>query len=1076
MFDSFDWQRHMGEFGLAQAMFVTAGLLLIWSGMVCLEGIAPPFLFDGYVFHTSIIVTSVMMVLMSMAAMKDGHITEGVMSLFIGLSCASGSATFLMYGRDMSAFTDLLFSFAIIAFAAVYLSRRKYLPAAAAFLLWFCMVMPAALGLEGAWYGPMRIVSGAGFVAYGILQCRGYLEPAAGRITDIPYELVVIVGFFVMAVHGLLSAMVTYDGAFYVTALILAVIMTCIGLIGVLKGILLEGMFILTYAISCILFSFGSILGGGFIITDTFCAMVIAVCGAAMLLRRQYLPGAAALIMGLAAIPGPLFDQGVCWQIGSSIMAVLLLVYSASRWVLRESNRLKVSARITDDLDRYNHYSDLGRLAITPTMGMFMLSILCMTAVIGLTPLEDALGVGGITSNIMVMIMSVIVLAFSLISMWARMIAETILLMLTGVMTALFVLAEMTFGSSGFIMTNLVMIAGYTTCAMKFYGKKQMWRTSATVVMCICICMSLGTVSPNSGAMLMAGGYAYMAFVTFVSACKKTYVICVEEKKYNLNGIKVRQDPESYARTLVATVGSLAIAMLALVLGYDIADQGSDPAILLVKIIFSVIISGFGLYSLKHGLEAQGLMMHTTSMITLSSSILAVLGIPDSGLFSLLMSFIFLPLTYSFAKAKNWIAASVNAILFLVFSFGYFITDAIYLDFGVSAIRVLSCVMAISACLSYETDERIYSSLHRFTDIINGKSSSHRSDTSKVVAASHLTIGMLSVWCGLNYVLIASGIGNNVMEYHWVRIVICAFSLLYVRHLLSIGMLTEGMMSLFIGASSMAFSISVAVFDVEGAVALEIIFAIGILMTAILFIIKRSWFLAIAAAGIGVVYMLPVITNTGATYPLGAIALSTGSALVIVSQLGLMLGARGDKILDSTISPVKHAPESDYASLMICTAGMFTAGLLLLMEGLYGLSLSFTVSELFLSAMALCAAAFAIYAGRVDMTLLIMCAAMPAMAVEIAMVMGWNTGMELQILTTLFGSVAALAMYAGGNRPMAFVAAATAILSILGCLTGIWNLCVAGTLIFAVGTIVYAGNKWFGAETGRIPIPALYTR
>ena len=207
--------------------------------------------------------------------------------------------------------------------------------------------------------------------------------------------------------------------------------------------------------------------------------------------------------------------------------------------------------------------------------------------------------------------------------------------------------------------------------------------------------LTIGDIAAQDGQYPFACvGYASLGLTPDEAAAVwKTYKVCVLKKKYELDCPRMHQSPVEYAHSLVSTAGVLMFAILSLVLGYYVID--GDSSLYLVKIVMSVITMGFGLYALSRGIATEGMMMYAVAMITIVTSAAHIVHIPDTEYLGMVVSFVFIPLAYRFAREGDWMMSIASALLFAMFFLGPFVSDAAYLEVIVAVLKAVSCVMAI---------------------------------------------------------------------------------------------------------------------------------------------------------------------------------------------------------------------------------------------------------------------------------------------------------------------------------------------------------------------------------------------
>ena len=333
--------------------------------------------------------------------------------------------------------------------------------------------------------------------------------------------------------------------------------------------------------------------------------------------------------------------------------------------------------------------------------------------------------------------------------------------------------------------------------------------------------------------------------------------------------------------------------------------------------------------------------------------------------------------------------------------------------------------------------------------------------------------GQTYSYLALNYLLVATGHQTDATSYHFVRVTLCMFALLFVLDLLRDGKLTEALMNMYIGLSVLAFSLVTLLFDTGGALPMEIVFAVGIAMTAAIFIFRRNWALATTAGGMAVVYLIPPLTGTAETVPLGVVALIAGAALMVYSMLGAILGEKGERILNRDRARFAVDSGKDYSVLLVATAGMFTASMVGLDSSLFDMSPAFCVPGLFLSAVTCIAALYSMFHGRPGTCIYLLSMALVSATWDAAVILGAEADPHILTIGAFLLLISVFPLVVRGFHVLAATAALSSAVIILGILTGTEIVWTAGLLIYSVVTLIYAVNRWIGGEIGRAPLPTM---
>ena len=231
-----------------------------------------------------------------------------------------------------------------------------------------------------------------------------------------------------------------------------------------------------------------------------------------------------------------------------------------------------------------------------------------------------------------------------------------------------------------------------------------------------------------------------------------------------------------------------------------------------------------------------------------------------------------------------------------------------------------------------------------------------------------MLIGLLMIWAGLNYL-------NSFWDfmevddgaYDVTKLIISAFVLIFSIHMFSRNLVTEGMVVMFTGISSLSFSLGALLLNVQGYEVLDILFSIGIYIAAILFIGRKNYLLGIASLSFAVsISFAYAIKTDGLNVLVGAGLMMSGLFFAYYSFGNLILGETGKNIFHVTQNKISAIAEKDRDRPfeLVIVAGMYTFATLALLVGYEFLFVDYTsvpycVAEFFLS---LAVMSFALYA------------------------------------------------------------------------------------------------------------------
>lgn len=160
-----------------------------------------------------------------------------------------------------------------------------------------------------------------------------------------------------------------------------------------------------------------------------------------------------------------------------------------------------------------------------------------------------------------------------------------------------------------------------------------------------------------------------------------------------------------------------------------------------------------------------------------------------------------------------------------------------------------------------------------------------------LVLAAFVVTGLLLFWSGLNYLnsfYDFMGTGNGA--YNIVKLTITVFVIALGIASTSVGRFTEGISITCIGLSSIAFSITSMVFDVDGLTLLDVLISIPLFISTIIYAHRKQHLRSIASLILGLSLSYPFIADlSGMTEIVGIGTMVSGLLYAYVGMEGLIV-------------------------------------------------------------------------------------------------------------------------------------------------------------------------------------------
>lgn len=353
-------------------------------------------------------------------------------------------------------------------------------------------------------------------------------------------------------------------------------------------------------------------------------------------------------------------------------------------------------------------------------------------------------------------------------------------------------------------------------------------------------------------------------------------------------------------------------------------------------------------------------------------------------------------------------------------------------------------------------------------------------ETTFLSVTAFMLIGLLMIWAGLNYL---NGFWH-FMEvedgaYDVTKSIISAFVLIFSLHMFSRNLVTEGIVVMFTGISSLSFSLGALFLNVQGYEILDIIFSIGIYIAAVLFIYRKNYLLGIACFSFAVSISFAYLIKTdGLNVLVGAGLMISGVFFTYYSFGNLILGETGKNIFCVTQNKkfVGNESDRDRPFELVIIAGLYTFATLVLFVGYQFIFVNYTsvpycVAELFLSLAVMFFAVYALVRGMIPEGIMMFMFGLSCFIFATVVIFGYAPSSLIDIITSLVLGIVGIAFIVRRE----IILSSVSLLFFFGGITeAVFHMYVLGGVfitLMGIFAMYYSVSRWVFMETGKEIFP-----
>ena len=781
---------HETGFNASLALFALMGLLLIWSGfhkIIHLMGMDSG---DCGMYELSKAVLSCFVLILSVICLSRGRTLVAIMSMTIGLS------SFMFFLGDFIAHTDglgildLAFAFPL-ALCSFLIWRRngRFQSAAIAILVMAIVSENLPKGLNLLVSGVLLLMAGLMFIVIAGRGFRGVMRLKPGSYEEGERSSMVLPCLCLGSIQLMMTAIPFETGLADAVGAMSSLMIALMSVSMMMNGSLARGILMFLLSVSDLMWSICGILGS--LLSDLIIPVIVpAVMVVGTILWKT---GDRILSMGSAVLLAMIavclaFESDIAFSLGFAAMSVSMMATAVMEYR-------------TDGVGRDKVPLELERAAPVLTAGMLMLSCLAFLSYVESCPwLIGSYWTGPGCMDALMLSMSIAVLLVSVLAMYARMVTEAMLFILSGVSVLMFTVADMTFGEYSFVIANLFMLIGFSVAAFIFLRRRQYSRCIGTMMLGIAL-----TLGPMDGSeVIQSIGFMGSGLVFLATASKKVYRFCISGDTKVYEGYSNTQSTRQYLILLVESVGMIMMTFLTMIYNFGTVSQSGGPEIQVVRLILASIAMAFGVCGVLSGNKGTGTSLFLVSMYAILSATLSIMGMEMPMLLNIVMAAYTVVGACHNYNSKEYLNMTMTLILMVNFLSGLFTTDTGTIMLLAAVLKIATGLTAITLWIEYETKLRLAPDVW-FTwrkDRISEDPKRNGPGTTR--AAAMLICGMMLIWYGLTKITVS----DYGMPHHIITMALSLSTLLFSASLFIYRMNSTAMALFSVGAACLTMSVA----------------------------------------------------------------------------------------------------------------------------------------------------------------------------------------------------------------------------------------------------------------------------
>lgn len=699
-------------------------------------------------------------------------------------------------------------------------------------------------------------------------------------------------------------------------------------------------------------------------------------------------------------------------------------------------------------------------------LNKFIMSMICLMASLGAT--KQGLEFLGLTNHgfeALMIPLAISALLFVMLSFRNRDITGGIVLLLISMSQLTNTVTSLAFDSPGITWQQVFFVIGFGAAAYIYHKRGQGDKYSASV---ICLTLLFSTLFSDYSDQICGIGYLLCGMMYFMSASQRLYIYCVKKEPTKYLNQHMDETQDEYERMLFGTAGLLCFSILSLFICYYIIDGSESTTLQIVRIVISGVTLVFSLYSIKHGIIDEGVMMLCTSLNMLVFSIAALSGLSEPLIFNVLTSIIDLFLTFKFLQnRKTYVFALISMALFVIFIMEFFFAYAEYMEAVLLLLKILTATVAICSWIEYETGNSPIQFISKITEkySFTPEHLVHGRDLTPLV-----TSGILLLWLGSNHILNSLELHVDEEIFSIVGLLLSILPLAYVKNLFLECRVSEGMLIFTICISTLTMSLTEIFY---GEVLPDITFSVFSMVAMICFIMfVRHRNIPMCCASLALLFSFMVNTITGDMFRLssGILYVIAGSFMMYDTFLVMFLGERWEIRLFRIRPDISNNTDPLFA---IVPFFMYLSSLTCLLFTFEEPNTGFCILNIILAVVALIASFNCMVRGDAYSFPFVLMISVIAITDSFSFILGAEDSYFIYTPIILIGLLSAPSYLKNGRFLLGMGSMTCGILMLIGSLINVWMFVWIGFGILGVISFLYAINMWFDNDFGWCPIKAL---
>ncbi|MGN0098753.1 MAG: hypothetical protein ACI38Y_05465, partial [Candidatus Methanomethylophilaceae archaeon] len=809
-------------FNTSLALFALMGLLMMWSGFHSLTHLLGMEWGDCGMYELSKGILSCFILVMSVICLGKRHTLVAVLSMTVGLSSFMFVVGDLLAHAEDLGILDLAFAFPIGLCGILMWRRGGIFQSVASMVLVAAIICENLPGkLDMLLSGSLLLLAGMMFIIIAGRGFKGIMRLRSGLYDEGNRSSMTLPCLCLGSIQLMMIAIPFETGLTDAVGAMSSMMIALMSVPMMMKGSLARGMLLFLLAVCDLMWSICSVFGSTLsdLIIPLMVPAVITI-GTILWLSEDRILSIGTTVLWSSMLLCLVIDSDIVFSLGFATMSVCMMVTAILEYGSKRTPDEKVP-------------NELNRAAPVLTVGMLLLSCLAFVSFVEVNHwiIGDYWTDPGCMDSLMLSV-SAAVLLVSVLAMYARMVTEAMMFILSGVSVLMFTVADMTFGTHSFILANLFMFVGFSVASFVFMRRGQGWRCIGTLMLGIAL-----TFGPMDDTNIVASlGFLGSGIIFLVTAAKKSYRLCIGGSAKVYEGYSSTQSTRQYLILLVESVGLMIMTFLTLIYNFGTVSQPGSPEIQTVRLILASIAMAFGVCGVLSGNKGTGTSLFLISMYAILSATLSIMGLEMPMLLNIVMAgYTVVGACHNF-NCGEYLNMTMALILMVNFLSGLFTTDTKVIVLLAAILKIATGMTAITLWIEYETKLRLAPDAWFTWRKDRISEDPKRNGPSTTRAAAMLVCGLMLIWYGLSKLVVP----EYGMEHHIIMMALSLSTMLFSACLFIYRMNSTAMALFAIGAACLTRSVTyIMTGDHEMSADLSAVCAL--VLSVIVLLKERNW-------------------------------------------------------------------------------------------------------------------------------------------------------------------------------------------------------------------------------------------